>query len=108
MAVQKKYDASRAAREWKERAEARETIKRFDPALAMYLDVHFPIEKCPHWGREIRQIGGNRMHWTPRYKCLGCGIDVTRYANRYISTIERRESINRLREALERTNDYDD
>lgn len=57
----------------KEAREARETIRRFDEALAFHLDVLFPVEECKHdWKKGQRP----KNTWGVTYTCSGCGEKV--------------------------------
>lgn len=57
--------------------QARETIRRYDPALAMLLDIMIPVEECTH-GKEWKKRTGMRDPHDDLWSragsiCSGCG-----------------------------------
>lgn len=57
--------------------EARETIRRLAPPLAMLLDVIAPVPPCPHKIRQVTDLNDRRTHPLPTWKCQGCGVPMT-------------------------------
>lgn len=74
----------------KEAREAREVIRKHDPALAMYLDVVMPVEKCKHDWKKAQSTRRNTL-WDNRWNCSGCGEYVVRvgtHSNYWITEAE--------------------
>lgn len=86
-----------------EAQEARETIRRFDPALALYLDVMFPVEECKHDWPKHKQRPLN-MYERVYSKCGGCGQEgyYTSYRDRLNNWI----TIDEDRKRQERMQDF--
>lgn len=64
----------------REAREAREIIRKHNPALAMRLDVSFPVEICDHDWPKGRAVGDS-IFWI----CRGCSETVVCSAGRWIT-----------------------